>query len=221
MKNLLIDSRIRACEFEYLSKYFKINKIPLSKDVYEQISGHSDIFYCKVNNDLICAPNAPIIKESFIVGELPVKEKYPQDVLYNAVQIGNLVIGSKFTDKTIKPNVIVKQGYCKCSVCVTSPKSCITTDYGIYDRLIKLGIDALYIDEDNIKLLDRNGNTTNMKGFIGGATLTFDDKFVLFGDIEQLKSKKQILNHLQKYKLKLIDFKELEVYDYGGGLIFP
>ena len=59
-----------------------------------------------------------------------------------------------------------------------------------------------------------------MKGFIGGATLTFDNKFILFGDINNLNSKKIIQEHLNKYNLELIDFKGIEVYDYGGGIIF-
>lgn len=62
---LLIDSRIRKEEYDYLTRYFYVIKIPLSNDVYEQISGHSDIFYCKINNKIICAPNAPIIDNDF------------------------------------------------------------------------------------------------------------------------------------------------------------
>lgn len=69
MKKLLIDSRVRKVEYEYLSRYFDVIKLPLSNDVYEEISGHSDIFYCKLQNKIICAPNAPIIEKEFIVGK--------------------------------------------------------------------------------------------------------------------------------------------------------
>ena len=70
MKKLLIDSRVRKVEYEYLSKYFDVIKLPLSNDVYEEISGHSDIFYCKLQNKIICAPNAPDKgKKEFIVGK--------------------------------------------------------------------------------------------------------------------------------------------------------
>ena len=37
MKKLLIDSRVRKVEYEYLSKYFDVIKLPLSNDVYEEI----------------------------------------------------------------------------------------------------------------------------------------------------------------------------------------
>ena len=220
MKNLLIDGRIRDIEFEYLSKYFNVNKLSPSDAVYEQISAHSDIFYCRINNQVICAPNAPIIDRKFILGMSRVEKKYPGDVPYNACQIGNIIIGSKYTDKTINTNIIVNQGYVKCSICVTSENSCITTDKSIYNSLKEYGIDATYIVEKNIKLLDRSGKTTKMQGFIGGASLVFDDNFVLFGDIEKLESKDIILNHIEKYKLNLVDFKGLDVNDYGGATIY-
>lgn len=80
-------------------------------------------------------------------------------------------------------------------------------------------IDALYIEENNIKLLKKDGTLSEMRGFIGGATLIFDNKFVIFGDINKLENKENITNHLNKYGLELINFKGLDVYDYGGGIV--
>ena len=220
MKNLIIDERIRKIEYDYLSKYFNIIKLPLSEDVYDEISGHSDIFYCNINNKIICAPNAKYINENFIKGNETVKEKYPEDIIYNVCQIGDSVIGSKYADSSIKVDVLVKQGYTKCSIAVTSDKSCITSDEKIAEILNEIGIDVLYIKEENINLLDRNGKKSSKKGFIGGASLIFDNKFVLFGDINNLKSKDLIINHIKKYNLELIDFKDIEIIDYGGGIIF-
>ena len=94
MKNLLIDGRIRDVEMDYLSKYFNVKKLPISNYAYEQISAHSDIFYCRINDKIICAPNAPIIENNFIIGMSKVERKYPKDVPYNACQIGNRIIGS-------------------------------------------------------------------------------------------------------------------------------
>lgn len=220
VKNLLIDERIRKIEYDFLARYFYVIKIPLSNCVYDEISGHSDIFYCSVKNKIICAPNSPIIKNSFILGNSEVKSKYPEDIGYNACQIGENIIGSKYTDNTINPNIIVKQGYTKCSVAVTGHNSCITADKEIYEKLKNKGIEVCLIEEHNIKLLNRDGKPTNMQGFIGGASFVFDNKFVLFGDIEKLESKEKITDHLRKHNLELIDFKGLEVYDYGGGIIF-
>lgn len=220
MRNLLIDGRIRKNELDYLSNYFNIKKLPLSKNLYEEISGHSDIFYCKIKNKIICAPNAPIIEKGFIMGTDKVEKNYPKDVAYNACQIGNIIIGSKYTTSTINPDIIVKQGYVKCSICVTGKNSCITTDKNIHNKLSDYGINSLYVEENNIKLLDKNAQPTKMKGFIGGASLVFDNKFVLFGDIEKLNCKEKILEHLKKCNLQLVDFKGLDVNDYGGGIIY-
>lgn len=58
-----------------------------------------------------------------------------------------------------------------------------------------------------------------MQGFIGGATLVFDNKFVLFGDINKLEYKDEIIKHINKYGLELVSFDGLDVYDYGGGIV--
>ena len=146
-------------------------------------------------------------------------KEYPEDVPYNVCQIGDKIVGSKYTDKSIKPDLIVKQGYTKCSIAVTGNNSCITTDKNIEEVLQKNGIDALYIEENNIKLLKRDGTESTMKGFIGGATLVFDNKFVLFGDINKLEYKDEIIKHINKYGLELVSFDGLDVYDYGGGIV--
>ena len=221
MKNLIIDTRIREEEYNYLSKYFNIIKLPLSDDVYEEISGHSDIFYFKINNKIISAPNAPYKNNSFKIGQENVGKEYPEDVKYNCCQIGNNIIGSKYSDKSINPTIVVKQGYVKCSVAVTSSSSCITSDKGIEKTLKDNGIDVLYVEEDSIKLLHKNGKiSSQMHGFIGGATLVFDNNFVLFGDSKNLKNREKICEHLKKYNLNLVDFKGLEIHDYGSGIIF-
>ena len=217
MQNLIIDSRIRDIEYNYLSKFFNVIKLPLSNDVYEEISGHSDIFYTKINNQVIVAPNAEIMEQHFILGKEKVGKEYPKDVLYNACQIGNKVIGSKYTDKSIKPDIIVKQGYVKCSIAVTSDNSCITSDKGIAKVLESNNIDVLYIEKNNINLLKKDATASTMKGFIGGASFIFDNKFVLFGDSNNLSNKDKLIQHLDKYNL---EFKGLDIYDYGGGIVF-
>ncbi len=220
MKNLIIDSRIRNEEYNYLSKFFNVIKLPLSEDVYEEISGHSDIFYCKIHNEVITAPNSVIKDTNFKIGQTVVKKLYPSDVPYNVCRIGDKIVGSKYTDKSIKPDILVKQGYVKCSIAVTGANSCITSDKGIEEALRKENIDVLYINEGNIKLLKKDGSISKMKGFIGGATLVFDNKFILFGDSKYLNNKDKILEHLHNHNLELVDFKRLDIYDYGSGIIY-
>ena len=75
------------------------------------------------------------------------------------------------------------------------------------------------MEGNNIKLLKRDGTESTMKGFIGGATLVFDNKFVLFGDINKLEYTDEIIKHINKYGLELVSFDGLDVYDYGGGIV--
>jgi hypothetical protein len=220
MKNLIIDSRIRNIELEFLSKYFNVIKLPLSEDVYEEISGHSDIFYTKINDKIIAAPNAKYLVSDFKIGNAKVQKDYPNDVKYNICQIGNKIIGSKYVDTSIKPDIIVKQGYVKCSISVIDNKYCITTDKKISKVLTENNIDNIYIQENNIRLLKKDSSISYMRGFIGGASISFDNKFVLFGDIEKLESKDIIIDYLNSRNIELICFKGLDVYDYGGGIIY-
>ena len=46
------------------------------------------------------------------------------------------------------------------------------------------------------------------------------DKFILFGDSNKLKNLDLLLEHLNKYNLNLIDFKGLDIIDYGGIITF-
>ena len=61
-----------------------------------------------------------------------------------------------------------------------------------------------------------------MTGFIGGASAVIGNEFIIFGDIDNLKkeNKEKILEHLEKYNLKLKDFKGLDIVDYGGILMY-
>lgn len=222
----LVDGRIREEEFSYLFDELKldIKLIDPSKYVYPEISGHSDIFYAKIDNKIYCAPNTKYIETNFIIGKEPVRYNYPDDVKYNVCQIGKYVIGSKYVDEKIrdKVNVFVKQGYTKCNIAVTGNNSCITSDVGIYEKLKGLGMDVLLLRTDNIGLINKDHLLSEMHGFIGGATALINDTFVLFGDVDYLseENKKNLLEHIKKHNLKFKDFKYLKIMDYGGMVIY-
>ena len=55
-----------------------------------------------------------------------------------------------------------------------------------------------------------------MNGFIGGGAAVIGNTFILFGDIEKIKEKGKLLEHLKKYNLELKHFQEQEIIDYGG-----
>ena len=77
-------------------------------------------------------------------------------------------------------------------------------------------MDVLLLDNTNIRLLDKNGLQTKMNGFIGGATAVIEDKFIIFGDSNKILDKASLIEHLNNHNLKLVDFKNLEIIDYGS-----
>lgn len=230
MQYVVIDKRMRNKEKEYLKKLgLNIIEIDYHPEVYDEISSHVDIFICKIRDEIFLSTNITEIQlPNLVIGESKVLGKYPFDIKYNVANIGDYVIHNfKYTDKKILnyiennklKKVDVKQGYTKCNIVVTSQNSCVTSDKSISKKLIENGIDALYVNESNIKLLDKSGKTTNMKGFIGGATGIIDNKFILFGDSKYLNNRETILNHIQKHGLELVEFKDELIYDYGGILL--
>ncbi len=227
---IIIDSRMRKIEKEYLSQYGDLIELPYQSSVYDEISSHPDIFFCKINNQIFQAPNLKL--ENKLETKLKTKQgsnsvgaQYPEDIKYNICQIGKRVIHNfkytdpavaKYIDSTGIQKINIKQGYSKCSISVTSENSCITSDEGICETLKRKNIDVLLLGNTNIRLLDKNGLQTKMNGFIGGATAVIEDKFIIFGDSNKILDKASLIEHLNNHNLKLVDFKNLEIIDYGS-----
>ena len=55
-----------------------------------------------------------------------------------------------------------------------------------------------------------------MNGFIGGAIGKAHNNVIVFGDLNKIDKENQIRNFIKIRNLKLIDFKDLDVIDYGG-----
>lgn len=223
---IIIDSRMRKIEKEYLSQYGDLIELPYQSSVYDEISSHPDIFFCKINNQIFQAPNLKLEnKLKTKQGSNSVGAQYPEDIKYNICQIGKRVIHNfkytdpavaKYIDSTGIQKINIKQGYSKCSISVTSENSCITSDEGICETLKRKNIDVLLLGNTNIRLLDKNGLQTKMSGFIGGATAVIEDKFIIFGDSNKISNKASLIEHLNNHNLKLVDFKNLEIIDYGS-----
>lgn len=132
---IIIDSRMREIEKEYLSRFGELVQILPQDTVYEEISGHPDIFFCKVNNCLFRAPNLEL--DLGTSGRDCVGFNYPGDIKYNVCQLGNFVIHNfKYTDKDVSDciensgleKIQVNQGYSNCSTSVISDRACVTSD---------------------------------------------------------------------------------------------
>ena len=229
MKYLIIDNRMRLVEKNKLKELgYNLIEINRNNNVYEEISSHVDIFTCKIGNVLVIEPSLKIslpLEYMVVSGEECIGLKYPTDIKYNVCTIGKKAIHNfQYTDSIIKEELIKQgyelinttQGYTNCSIAVIDENSAIVTDKGLYKILKKHNIDVLYIEyEPDIKLLTSEGYS-NRKGFIGGAISRVGDDVVVFGDLDKIDCNDDIRNFIISKKLNIIDFKDLDVIDYGG-----
>ena len=231
--NLIIDERMREIEKQKLKQLgYELIEIKQSKNVYPEISSHVDIFACKVGEKVIVEPSQYINIKSqisneynLIKGQECIDTKYPYDIKYNVCTIGKKAIHNfEYTDSIVKKELIAQgyelinttQGYTNCSIGVIDENSAIVTDKGLYKILQKHNIDVLYLEyEPEIKLL-KGSEYSNKKGFIGGVISRISDKLVVFGDLNKIDSNQNIRNFITAKGLEIIEFKGLDLIDYGG-----
>lgn len=226
----LVDNRVPKNIMQNLTK-LNINIIKTIKcnETYNAISCHPDICAIKLyNNDILVAPNVydyynEVLKPfgfNVIKGNSSIGRKYPNNVQYNVVILGNKVIHNfKYTDsilldyieKNKMKKINVKQGYCKCSICIVDENSIITSDEGIYKEVIKHDIDCLLIEKGHIDLFELD------YGFIGGCSgLINEDTLVFFGNIEKHPNFKEIKNFVSKRNKKIISLSKEKLIDLGS-----
>lgn len=235
MEYILIDKRMRNIEKNTL-KYlgYKLVNIERSINVYPEISSHVDIFTTKIGDTLVVEKSKYedllfMLKKSeynIISGKEEVGMHYPEDIKYNVCIVGNYAIHNfKYTDKTVLKVleehgyelINVEQGYSNCSIAAIDNSSVITTDKKIAEKLIANNISVLLLDYiPDIKLKDEYGNYSSMNGFIGGAIGKVDNNIIVFGDLDKIDRDNKIREFIRIRNLKLIDFKGLDVIDYGG-----
>ena len=229
---LIIDSRMREFEKNKLKDLnYNFYEIKPIKSLYYEIASHVDIHCCKILNILIT--NNSINIPNSILGTSNLNEKYPYDIPYNVCILGNLAIHNfKYTDKKIleileKNNfdkIHIKQGYSKCSIAVIDEKSVIVTDKNIASVLRNHNIDVLELDTNinkNIHLLkNETGEYSYMTGFIGGVISRIDDFVFISGDLNKIDNNNKIRNFIKKRNLKIIDFPNKDIIDYGGIINF-
>lgn len=225
---LIIDSRMRDFEKNKLKELgYKLYEIKTNKNLYYEISSHVDIHCCNILNNLVVDNNISI--PNSILGSSILKAKYPYDIPYNVCILGNIAIHNfKYTDKKIlemleKNNfekIHINQGYSKCSIAVIDERSVIVTDKKIADILKNYDIEVLLLDENtnkNIHLLkNEEYEYSSMNGFIGGVISRIDNYIFISGDLNYIDNKNIIRDFIEKRNLKIIDFPNTDIIDYGG-----
>lgn len=231
MKALVLSSTAlpQKCVTSLRSLDFEIILMPPYKRLQAPVSSHPDMLTFVLRDKYLCTKEYyNLAKDAFekinslgyspiLTDEVP-SEKYPSDILFNALTLGDklLCFESKVSKELIrfaKDNglqiINTKQGYTKCSVCKISENAIITADKGISEIARANGIDVLLINEGNVKL---DGYEY---GFIGGASGLFDNTVYFCGDIMKHPNGKEIADFCKKHKKEYICLSNEELFDVG------
>lgn len=225
-----IDYRTTKKEKETLvSLGAKIIEIPKSPDLYDAISGHPDIQINIIDRNkkkiLINKNLSDDFKKlisyyniSYIETKNSLNSNYPNNIILNSLNLENYFIHNlKFTDPNLldlvkdKKLINVKQGYTNCSVLKVNEKAFITSDNGIYKKLVKENFDVLLIPPGDIVLDGFD------YGFIGGAGgLISDNTLVFFGSLDKFVYGNLIKNFLKKHNINPIYLSNDKLHDRGS-----
>ena len=203
--------------------------IPKCPKVYEAINGHVDIqlnILDKRNKKVIVQKD--ISKDflnllsskgiNYILSENSLGTNYPENIIINALITDNLFVHNlNYTDPNLlkfqdsKKTINVKQGYTKCSVLPTGKNAYITSDKGIYKKLIQEDLDVLLIPPGDILLPSLN------YGFIGGVGgMISENRLALFGELNCYAYGKEVYKFLYKHDIEPIALKKGKLIDRGS-----
>jgi len=199
-----------------------------SNDVYEAISGHPDVFLCRLPGKLMAAPNTPAeillaLQQHnipFLTGSLPAEGVYPSTARYNAVAAHGLFIHNlhhtdpvlEKTAQHLKP-LHVKQGYVRCSLLPLPDGSFVTSDAGIHTVLQKNNIEAALISPEGITL------PGFPNGFLGGTAGWIDNELVFAGNPARIADGEKLTTLLHNKHIQWRCLSDEPLFD-GGGLWF-
>ena len=147
--------------------------------------------------------------------------KYPLDCSMNALVIGDKIFCNTMTvSDGIKEYarssglqlVHTSQGYPAC-VTLTFGGRAITSDEGIACRLREKGVETLLISQGHISL------PPHEYGFIGGASLVYDNRVCFFGNIDLHPDAERIKAFIREADFDAISLSDEKLTDFGGGIL--
>lgn len=189
------------------------------------ICGHPDTNILHAGNNIfICSPSSYQYYSimfggqgmELLKGTSGGEGKYPADIAYNAAVFGKFCIHNfKYSDNLLLncgfTKINVKQGYCKCSVCVVDKRSIITDDEGIYKACSAQGADALLVSKGDVVLDGVN------YGFIGGCSGNLANGILAFtGDISLHRDYRNIKNFCKKKNVEIVSLSNGPLVDIGS-----
>jgi hypothetical protein len=225
---IIVDKKIPFKARQQLKSFGVLLELETDGITYEAISGHPDIFFTKIGNNLVVAPNLPEkFKQAlqkhqvnFVSGEKNVGATYPETACYNAVATERfLFYNQKITDQMIirlaagKTLIHVNQGYIRCNLVFIIPQMAITSDPGIFKSLKRYGIEAILFDPAEVYLAGFK------HGFFSGACGMHENKLVLAGNLDFHADGWMVRAFCKKAGVEIIELYDGPLYD-GGGILF-
>lgn len=225
---IIVDQKIPKKAKTALANLGSIVELSTKEITYEAISGHPDIFFSKLGDQLVIAPNLPKKyikllddnKLSYLVGEEAVGEKYPASSKYNVVYNEHYLIHNfRNTDSVITSYaedldlIHVDQGYTRCNLLSIGNGSYISSDKGISKVLIRYKLECFTVDPSNI---DLDGFK---HGFFGGCCGLKDDKLYVLGSLNHLNEADELRFFLKSKRIEVVELYEGPLFD-GGSILF-
>ena len=157
------------------------------------------------------------------ISDQPDRPDYPFDIALNAVTFGKKIFGYK-NRLSLQISVLAKskgyeiidckQGYTHCSILKISETAAITGDKGLYNKLMSNGIDALQVNNSEIKLEGYS------YGFIGGCGLMITEHtLALNGSLKKCSFGNEMQAFCKKHGVEIAEASENQLTDIGGGFI--
>lgn len=225
---ILVDSRIPGEAKEALSLHGEVIDFQTEGIVYEAVSGHPDLFFCKLDRLLFTAVNLPLHYQEllersgmqFQCGKLPIGDQYPATAHYCAVVTDEFLIHRlDITDPQIldsaveKEKIFVAQGYTRCSLLPLNSRYFISSDKGICRTLNGKGLNVLSVENKKI-LLPGYAN-----GFFGGACGFNNGRVFIIGRLKYVPDGDRVRHFLEESGHEIIELADGPLFD-GGGILF-
>jgi hypothetical protein len=225
---IIVDAKIPAMAKEALSAMGQLLELATHGIVYPAISGHPDVFFCRVGQELVVAPNLPndyhkkLLENGIktVIGKSPLGSQYPATAHYNAVVTHEYLIHHPaITDEIIKnlcinkKVVAVKQGYTRCNLMMVGEEHALISDPGIGQALEPLGIKTLFVDPRSVQLPGFD------HGFFGGCCGIWQDTLYVLAGRDTFAQSAEIEMFVAAARYKIHWLTNAMPFD-GGGIFF-
>ncbi len=190
-------------------------------------ASHPDILLCPMGAEQILLDRSLGGFSSFLeeqmfavqIASLKLENKYPNDCRLNCARVGE----HAFCGRSAAPELIefwegaglqihrVRQGYCKCGLCVVSEEAVITADPGLAAAARHAGLEVLRIRPGFIEL------PGYAYGFLGGASGKLAPDLLAFcGEVERHPDYAEIRAFAAEHGVSLLSLGGGNLRDCGG-----